>query len=198
MQSSFPPRPEKQRPAYLLIALIVAWMFGLAGMFNGCQTLSFYRQSTQPTLLIDSKQKLATEIKKARIDALNAHHARMIPIAAANLLLSALLIVACWRALSGRRGAHSLAIQAVAANGAFSLADFVVTRPVRAAIIDAVSMQPEAMQNLSQHQFILAFWWSHRMVLAGNLMVFVLIGYALTRPRVIELFSQPDDDPEEL
>jgi hypothetical protein len=197
MPSTAPTHPEKRRPGYLILALIASWMIGLGGMTNGCQTLNFYRQATQPTLVFDGK--LAAEIKKARIDALNTQHARMVPLAAANLLLSGLLIFACWRALSGRRGAHALTIQAVVANAAFSVADFVVSRPVRALIIDSVSAHaPETMQQLSPPQLANAFWWSQRIMLAGNLLVFALIGYALTRPRVIEIFSQPEDDPEEM
>ncbi|HOT09426.1 MAG TPA: hypothetical protein PK710_06640, partial [Polyangiaceae bacterium] len=35
--------PVSKRPRYLVVALIVAWTFGIGGIMNGCELLRFYK-----------------------------------------------------------------------------------------------------------------------------------------------------------
>ena len=197
--SQKPARPG--RPAYLIIALVVAWMLGVGGVMGGCQTLQFYRQTTHPSLDLDNhvSQDLRAHVEAqhtARIEALNAHQNRMIPLAAANVLLSGLLIVACARALSGRPTAHHLAMQAIGANIAYAVADFLVSAPVRWAVIQAGALHPPAtIPPIAAAQVAVMYTWFFRLLLLAQILLLALAAIALTRPRVLAWYRS--DEPEE-
>ena len=192
-----PARPG--RPAYLMPALLVVWMLGVGGVMGGCQTLQFYRQTTHPSLDLDAhiSPELRAHVEAqqtARIEALSAHQSRMIPLAAANVLLSGLLIVACARALSGRPSAHNLALQAIGANIAYAVVDYVVSAPVRYAVIHAGAQHPPAtMPPIPEAQVAAMYAWFFRLALFGQLAVLAITAFALTRPRVLAWYRA--DEP---
>lgn len=197
-----PQKPAKPgRPAYLIIALVVAWMLGVGGVMGGCQTLQFYRQTTHPSLDLDNhiSQDLRAHVEAqhiARIEALNAHQTRMIPLAAANVLLSGLLIVACARALSGRPTAHNLAMQAIGANIAYAVVDYLVSAPVRYAVIQAGALHPPVtIPPIPGAQIAAMYSWFFRLLLVAQILLLALGAFALTRPRVLAWYRS--DEPEE-
>jgi hypothetical protein len=186
--------------------LVIAWMLGVGGVMNGCGNLQFFRQTTQPVLEVDASvdpvlRTYLESVHTSRIEALNAHHGRMIPLAAADALLSGLLIVACARALSGRPRAHHLALQAIAANILYAIADFVVSAPVREAILRAASLPPpDVGASLDQASLALAYSWGFRLILLAHLFALGAAAFALTRPRVLTFYrADPtvDDTGEE-
>jgi uncharacterized membrane protein (GlpM family) len=203
-QPSVPPtRPS--RPVYLVVALIVGWTFGIGGVMGGCGLLRFYQEPDTAVEVHEpandgfdayfaQQQKAA---KEASAKALNENSGRMVPLASANVLLSALLIVACARALAAKRNAHNLAIQAVAANIVYAIADYIVSSPIREAVIAAASVRPAPadMQQLDPNQLALAVTWSFRLLSAGHVVTLGLIAYALTRPRVVAFFRPDDNEP---
>ncbi len=195
-----PARPG--RPAYLMVALVIAWMLGVGGVMGGCQTLQFYRQTTHPSLDLDNhiSQDLRAHVEAqhtARIEALNANQNRMIPLGAANVLLSGLLIVACARALSGRPAAHHLALQAIGANIAYAIVDFVVSAPVRYAVIQAGAQHPPAtVPPIPGAQIAALYAWFFRLLLLAQLLLLSLAAFALTRPSVLAWYrsGKPERD----
>jgi hypothetical protein len=181
-------------------ALVAAWILGVGGVTNGCGMLQFYRQSTHPAVPADARMSPELRAKldavqKARVEALGAHSGRMVPLAAADVLLSSLLIVACARALAARPGAHALALQALGANAAFAVVDFVLSRPVRWLVIDA-AMRPTPGAGSADLPPTSLGWWFYRVVLAVQLVVFGLAAFALTRPRVMAAFGDSDSEEE--
>lgn len=195
--------PKAARPLYLVAALIVVWSLGVGGVMSGCGTLQFYRETTHASLELDSKMdpmlRRSVEAQhEARVEALNANAGRTVPLAAADVLLSGLLIVACARALSGRPRSHVLALQAIFANIAYAVADYFVAAPVRDAIVAAgVAHPPSLMPELGPGQLEAIYAWMFRFVLVAHVAILGLAVFALTRPRVLSLFQQPEPEEEE-
>lgn len=198
-----PPRPA--RPPYLVVALIVGWTFGIGGVMSGCELLRFYQEpdTSSPQVHETADEGLAGYLaeqqrisKEASAKALELHHGRMVPLAAANVLLSALLIIACARALAAKRNAHHLALQAVAANILYAIVDYFVSAPVREAVITATTSQalPGESQQLDPAQLASAVAWSVRLLSFTHVAVLGLVAYALTRPRVVAFFQPPEEE----
>lgn len=161
---------------------------------TGCGVLRFYQDPSSVEVHRSSDQGFDQYFADQQ-RAFEQHHSRMIPLAAANVLLSALLIVACARALASKPNAHNLAIQAVAANILYALVDYVVSAPIRDAVIaSAASRAPPGDIALDPSQFAAVGAWVGRLLSVAHVTALGLVAYALTRPRVIALF-QPDDEP---
>jgi len=203
MSNSLTPNPTGRgvRPGYLVAALVIASMMGLGGLTNGCHILQFYRQDTHPSPAADSRMTpdLAARVEmvhQARVQALNANARRMIPLAAANTILSLLLIAASSGALAGRARSHWLALQAVTANFAFPIVDSVLERPLRSVLIDAASRPPPGFAPGPDTPPASMGWGFFRSVLAVQLVPLALIALALTRPRVLAWLDthQPEQE----
>jgi hypothetical protein len=83
------------------------------------------------------------------------------PLAVGEVLLSGLLVVASGLAMGGRRGARSLALQAILANALLAVAAFKLTPFLRAAWIDGVLKATAAVELPPQQREIYAradFW----------------------------------------
>ncbi|PIE06194.1 MAG: hypothetical protein CSA75_00790 [Sorangium cellulosum] len=197
--------PKPKRPLFLTIALIVGWTFGIGGVMNGCGILRFYQEPNAEVQVAPpaeeglgayfAEQQRASE--KATADALSANQARMVPLAVANALLSALLIFACARALAAKPGAHILALQAVAANILYAVADFILYSPVREAVVDSMILRPPPgqVENFDPKQLALAATWSFRMFAVAHVITLGFIAYALSRPAVITFFQSDNKKP---
>ncbi len=147
MDSSVPPPPSpaehKLRPWYLIAAMVLTWFVGVLGMNEGFTIAAFLRGGTIPGgtgssplewTMADLKQIAALE----QMRALLAYARLTFPLAIAETILSALLVVASGLAMGGRRGARSLALQAIGANALLAALTFALTPAVRAAYIDGV------------------------------------------------------------
>ncbi len=203
---SVPPK-RPSRPVYLVVALVVGWTFGIGGVMSGCGLLRFYQEPTTETEVHETEGEglggyLAEQQKasaEASEKALNDNHGRMVPLAAANVLLSALLILACARALAAKRNAHNLALQAIVANLVYAIADYFVSAPVREAVVRAAATgsPPAGAHQLDPGQLALAVAWSFRLLSIAQVVALGLIAFALTRPRVVAFF-QPDNDDDSM
>jgi len=122
--------------------MMLTWFVGVQGMNEGFTVASFLRSGTIPAgpvtapaewTMADLRQALAID----QLQALLAHAHVTFPLMVAETILAGLLVVASGLAMSGRRGARSLALQAISANVLFVLVHFALTAPVRAAWVDA-------------------------------------------------------------
>jgi hypothetical protein len=177
----------------------------MGGVMGGCGLLQFYQEPNTMGVevhkasdenLSDYFESQRRASMQASATALEQHQGRMVPLAVANVLLSALLIVACARALAGKRNAHGLALQAVAANILYAIADFFVSAPVREAAIAAMASRPMPgdSQGLDAAQFSAAITWSIRLFSTGHVLLLGLVAYALTRPQVIAFFRPMEEE----
>jgi hypothetical protein len=155
----------KKRPIALLLAMILLSLVGLSGFFGAISDIAWYRGDATEEARIPAG---TSEEDAAHISALaarrreirDAGRGRLLPLAVANLLLSALLFVAANRALVGRPGARSLAVQAMAANALLAIATHALTVDVRGQLIDAmVANLPKSALKLSDAPLEPAVLW---------------------------------------
>jgi hypothetical protein len=137
-------------------------------------------------------------VHQARNEALVAWSKRIVPLAIANTMLSLLLVLASATALAGRPRADVLALQAMFANIAYTIVDFILERPLRAAVIDAAMRAPPGMASMAERLPSAAgWWWMYRLMFAAQLLALAVIVFALTRPRAAAFFGQPDNLDED-
>ena len=198
---------RSRRPVYLVIALAAGWTMGVGGFVNGCETLRFYQSPNkvsvdqEPAASKASDDTLGAYMAEqqrvtaaVRIEALDLNRGRMVPLGAANMLLSLMLIVASVRGMSPRRNARSLLLQALAANAVLVIADYFVSAPVRHAVLKAsvgiaVRSAPNSSEaNIDPAQMYSAVAWVMRLGCLAEVAIFGLIAFAVTRPRVVAFF----------
>jgi hypothetical protein len=203
VDSSVPPPPSpaehKLRPWYLIAAMVLTWFVGVLGMNEGFTIAAFLRGGTIPGsagvsasawTMADLKQIAALE----QMRALLAYARLTFPLAVAETLLSALLVVASGLAMGGRRGARSLALQAIGANALLAALAFALTPAVRAAYIDGVLHAVEAVALPAADRALLvnprAIQWLLRLkFVVYDLGSLALGALALTRARTKTYFD---------
>jgi hypothetical protein len=200
------PSPNRLRPWYLVVAMSLTAVVGLFGSSNGCATVDFLRgeRAAPSTTDVGPGGEVPAWVRsgvvreRARLEALAAHHDRAFPLALAKLVLGMLLLGASGAALAGRRGARNLMLQAVAANAALALVDWMLTGAVREAMASAVAADalehgvgvPELGMERSVELVRALVVWSERIRLGLlEAVVFGGAALALTRERTREFFA---------
>lgn len=130
-----------KRPLSLAFAMFFCMVMALGGSLRGCEETRFHwgRDGYDVPL---ATTKDATEQERFRAFAHDQYRvldqARRIrvPLSLANFLLSSLLLLAASRAAGGRAGSRKLAVQAITANAALAVTDYVVGREVRAQLVE--------------------------------------------------------------
>jgi hypothetical protein len=203
VDSSVPPPPprsrNKLRPWYLVAAMVLTWFIGVHGLNNGFSTADFLRKGTLPDSSTAALHAgtMADVLELAGLSAQGAmlSHARTIfPLSVAEVILSGFLVVASGLAMSGRRGARSLALQAIVANALWLIAWFVLTPMLRAAYLegflramDTVTLAPEQRAALANPGYLL---WAWRIkLIVFDLGLLGLGALALTRTRTRTYFA---------
>ena len=191
-----------KRPWYVVPTLLATWALGLRGVLGGISNIAFLRAPRLPD--VEAAARSARElgdpksfVELAQAVVLQGIHdlARVtFPLSIAQLLLAGLLLVASALAMGGRKGAHSLALQAIAANGALAIAAYALTSPVRDAWIDAVVQIASALPEARPERVTLgsraALVWLNRLELVTvELGVLALTAFALTRARARSYFA---------
>lgn len=207
MDSSIPPPPPSRsavrlRPWYLVAAMVMTWFIGLSGLTTGWATAKLLRDGTLPDVAaaLHAAQGSGTMadfgalLRAAEISARLTHASVTFPISVAQALLGGLLVVASSLAMSGRRGARALALQAILATAVLMAVDFALTRGVRGAVIDALvtasGALPPGAPARDRFGDAGALWWAMRMVLViRDLGPLALAALALTRARTKTFFD---------
>lgn len=137
--------------------MVAAWILGVYGLSDSFATLLFLREGVLPDVdAMTRMMKDATEPVEALILVQDAARLRSIgqlaqlafPLSIGKLILSVLLVISSGMAMSGRPGARSLAIQALIANAALSIATFWILRDARYAWLDAIIRVREVLPRL--------------------------------------------------
>ncbi len=179
--------------------MVVTWIVGVQGIASGFATASFLRGGTLAgadelarSAGGEPMEQLLVVYVSAERSALAEAHSTAFPLAVAGILLSALLVLASGFALAGRKGARSLALQALAANAGLAVLSYLLLEPVRAAAVAATLDASRAMTlgTLADTLGDGTFWvWIGRIRLyLGELGVLALAALAVTRPRVAAYF----------
>lgn len=132
---------------------MLLWLVGVSALMSGCSTMMVLRQNSVADMAGelskqaegDALQMLWVTMYSAQFRAMLNAHALTYPLSIAKFLLACLLVLTSVTAMNGRRGARSLAIQAILANALFALVDFALTRSVRGEWIEAVGRASEIL-----------------------------------------------------
>jgi hypothetical protein len=181
------------RPVYLVVALVLVWLLGLFGWWDGFRLLDILHRPDLALATLDQVKDAELARKQAAlINTMVAFRKTLIPLATAQFLLGALLTLASGIILFGRKQARSLLLQAMFAYAAFLSVDYVLQTPVR-----AVTMNPD-LPALSGPRAVMALdtlrnvWqWVFRAVLGLQLGVLAMAFIAVTRRRARLLFAGP-------
>lgn len=221
--SSIPPPPRGQsepparaaetnagrRPRFLLVALVVALLFGAGGWTDGCGRLAFYRGQQEPQTVIetvsDGDDRARSQALYERfVDTADNARGRAVPIAAATWVLGAALLLLAARGMGGRGNTRSALMQVVTAQAALVILSYVLLRDVWGAEADwqyetAIMVQRDRAPPEQFPQIVAMLHGMRRWAPAGWLAIrsfaSLLVLVALTRPRARAYFDTPDDPP---
>jgi len=167
----------------------------------GCSGVAFLRNASFPDLTTAARnaegagsvQEFFVLFNAASLDALRRIERVTFPLSVAQILLGALLVIASGMAMGSRRGARSLAIQALVANAILAVVTYAITHSVRAASIDAVvnaaqTLSPELPQRAAFSSQEALFWMA-RFRAAGEIATLALGAIVLTRLRTKVYFD---------
>lgn len=201
--SSIAPGPLK-KPRYLLVALIMALVFGAGCWTEGCSRLAFYRGERDQTQALNASIK--SDVDRTRAEALyqrftevaDGARGRAIPLAAATFVLGAALLALAARGLAGKANTRSSLVQVVVAQAAVVALSYFMTRDVRNAELDweierTLIHQHETLPP-DQYEQVVPMMHSMRAVgvpgwLIVRTLASALIVFALTRQRSREFFE---------
>jgi hypothetical protein len=198
------PGRRPKRPRYLTVSLVLVWTVGLFGSANGCQAIDILRRPSELRTATSTRfEPEAAKKYEVLIDAVLANRKVTAPLAAGELILGSLVMLCASLALVGRGRARGLLVQALVAYAAFLPIDYALRRPVRAAQIEGVLLDPKLAPEPGMDPAQIAsslrpiFWAAARGALALELGVLALGLFTLTRPRVEAFFAsnRPADAP---
>lgn len=208
---SDPEAPERPRaPAGLLVAMLVCFVMAVGGSMGGCRDLRFYSagQVDEPALVagVDPREQEAlTAFARADREARNHARRYRLPLATANLLLSSLLLFGAARAFGGRPGVRGLVSQAIGANAALAVVDYVLNRDFRGELIPAMvtllmklNKQPSELPEAEQIQAITAgVWTMTRLQLFASLAAYAVALLALSTDRAKAYLVDREEDEDD-
>ena len=215
---SFSPAPhvpsgQATRPWYLVAAMITTWLIGFHGVTTAYNTAAFLRSGTLPDVASalarvhgGDVMDFAAFFQAVQLEAVSAASATTFPLAVAKALLSAVLVIASGLAMGGRRGARVFALQALLANAALTVLEYLLTRGVRTAWIDALVRAAQTLPDMMPDREAytnkdVLLWVARLQVLFLNLFGLALGVLVLTRKRTKTYFdavarlSQHTDNP---
>ena len=214
MDSSVPPPPSparvKLRPWYLVAAMVLTWFIGVHGLNVGFSIASLLRSGSLPDAATAASHMSTPDdvwtygfLQQAR--SLTAHPRTAFPLAVAQVLLSGLLVVASGLAMGGRRGARSLALQALGANALLVVASFALTPFQRAAFVEGCLHAVEGVtvtpiERAWVFSPVALQWIARVRLVIFDLCVLGLGALALTRTRTktfFEAVARATEGPEE-
>jgi hypothetical protein len=176
------------RPRLLTTTLILAWFMGLRTLHEGYLTLRILRDP-----LVGDSLTLPSEIRAALVEGVSNHTAAALPVAAAQFLLGAFLLVVSVGLLFGAARSVSFGLQAVFSNMLLAVVSYVASAPLRAAMVQALvasaEMAPDLAQQLGPGEMANVYYWGFRMALGLQLLALSLVAWVLSRRSVREFYA---------
>jgi hypothetical protein len=182
--SSSPSIEPPRQPPYLGVALTLAWFLGLTTVQEGYVALRIARDP----LAVDSL-RLPSQVSEALVNGLIECSRSALPVALAQVMLGAVLVIVSAGLLFGLRVPLDFAVQTIGVNLALTGVAYYLNEPVRRGIVTAlVSLQSAETDSGLQHQ---AYAWGFRIGLALHLLALAFSATVLTRPTVRRFFTYP-------
>src|SRR5262245_50323391 len=112
--------------------MVLTWFVGVHGLASGYGTAAFLRSGIIPDVTTAAQRaegsgdlmEFAELFRRVELQAMATAQHVTFPLAVAQVLLSALLMVSSGLAMGGRRGARTLALQALAANALLAVVGY--------------------------------------------------------------------------
>jgi hypothetical protein len=131
---------------FLLVALALTMVFGMAGWLSGCATIQEYRTPTdgfeqQVQQLPSAEDRDAARVAHERYQAaMDANKSRQYPLGVAEFLLGAAMMALTVRTFAGRTGARSMLLQVTAGQAVILVVAYFMTRDARDAFISLLGL----------------------------------------------------------
>ncbi len=182
-----------------MVALLGAWFFGSQAALLGWQHLSLFKTGIEQVELVDNDDTADVERLQAQQDRLDdafyAARPRLLPLAAASLLIGVALWIFAVGAMAGRPGARVLLCQLVTAHAALGVLFYLLTPDVRRVQVDMARETTEVAKKTAVEGG--APDWAQRalsatgrsvpvlpgVILAGDVLLHAVVLLALTRRR---------------
>jgi hypothetical protein len=174
------------------------WLLGMHAVTEGVRTIDIVRSPLSESLSSYDGNDMGDAAQRAFVQAVSQHASVTLPVGVAQLLLGLLLAFVSIRALFGRRGSRSLALQLLTANALLALVGYLLHDPVRKGVVEAIVAQAavERPPNMGRLQFEAMartnLRWGFRFWLAAQLLGFGFAAFVMTRRSVRELFAPAD------
>ena len=195
VSNSSPQDSAKRVPALFVVAMVTMWLLGMHAITEGVRAIDIVHSPLSESLAPLDGDSISDAAQRAFIEGVAQHANVTLPLGIAQLLLGALLAVVSVRALFGRRGSLSFALQVVAANALLAVVGHVLHNPVRGSVIDAIVAsgiaQPPAQFDPAEFDALLRtnLQWGFRFWLTAQLAGFGFVAFAVTRKSVRRLFA---------
>jgi len=181
--------------------MLLAWCIGVRGFLAGLSGIAFLRGGRVPDVATAARNAVGSFdlpefvalFNASQLEAMQRAYRVMMPSCIAQLLLGGLLVIASGMAMSGRRDARGLAVQALLANAVLAFVVYELTRGVRGAAIEAVvraaSAMPADLPQRATFPTRETLWLWSRVVSGIEIAMLALGVLALTRPRTKAYFD---------
>lgn len=173
------------RPAWVSLALALPTLLGSWWSLAGFGVVQMAR--TPPSAPALQPTDLHEIAQAALIEATAAYSRINVPLGIAQALLGGLLLFACGRAWFGRPASPGLVVQSIVANVALLIVTYVLQRPMRIAVANAVvasgvqqatGLGPEENEHIQRA----LLWLGFRLSTAVPVVVLALAAAALSTP----------------
>ena len=137
--------PRRSRPAFFLAAVLTAGTFGGCGASGALSTIEGFRSApSDPSSFLASipfaADRTVVEANLAEVEnAKRASKRTLFPLAAANFVVGAALLVFSWGLLSRREGARMMTVQLLGAQGGLELLEYALTPELRSRVLSLAS-----------------------------------------------------------
>src|SRR5262245_5686674 len=164
-----------RRPIYLVVALVALWLVGMNSAAEGFAVIDIVKNPFSGTFGTLAGQAVEGVLKRAFVDGITSMARIALPLGIGQLLLGALLVAVCAKALFGRRASPGFALQVILANAAILVVGYALRQPVRERVVNSVvaSGVEERPNNVSPSKFdeivTQKWWWSFRVGLGLQL-----------------------------
>ena len=185
MAASIPPTARK-RPWYLVVALVIASVFGATGFVDGWGIITYYRTSDVDLSALvreiddDHERADAKGALDRYVEALDVDKSRMFPLSVAELLLGMTLFALSAGAMAGRKGARSALVQVVGVQAAVVVLMYFLTAHVRLANRDlAMALEVPKLSKGNDPELV-----QQTMAVNKKLVPVLEVGYLVVRSLV--------------
>ncbi len=200
-----PPTHERHvtRPFYLVAAMVLLWILGVETLLQAGTTAMRLREGGFDDVATiarsgggDPQNLIVQILVTARLSVLATMPHLAFPLSVARALLASTLVLGSTMVLVGRPSSRNLALQALGANAAFAILEYVLLRHARGLWIDlaasaaSIIQDPTLPASSSEYTRFIGYMIERGRLVLFELGIPFLAVLALTRPRTRTYFAE--------